>query len=218
MGAPMMAPGAPVVPPPPHVCSNARSVPIKLASGTGSRWRGDMSGTKNIKPNTTGVAAPMPGPPKGTFEVTIDEVGQKATWTLTLCDVPQYIASHLHSGSPKADYPPPLVPLEPFVKPANPFGPPTSLPLLCPPVDIVGCSYTKTGSFIAADITPLPGKEPQGDKEVPKVANWSDFLKALKAGDIYVNVHSLKMPAGLIRANLAPQKGAPVGPAAQRKP
>lgn len=88
------------------------------------------------------------------------------------------------------------------MKPANPFAPPELLPHLCPPVEIKGCSYTAKGSFSDADITPLLGREPQGDKEVPSVTNWSEFLRALKDGKIYVNVHSKVMPAGLIRGNL----------------
>jgi hypothetical protein len=50
-----------------------------------------------------GVPAPLPGPPRGTFEMTVDEAGQKASWKLQLCDVPHDIASHLHSVSESAD-------------------------------------------------------------------------------------------------------------------
>lgn len=67
-----------------------------------------------------------------------------------------------------------------------------------------------------ADSTPLPGCQPQGDKKVPTVASWADFLRALKAGKINANVHSLIMPAGLIRGNLVPVAGGSPGPAAQR--
>lgn len=144
----------------------------------------------------------MPGPPRGTIHLIVDETGEKASWTFTLCDFPQYIASHFHTGSSIADYPPPLIPTEPYGRPSNPFAPPELLPRLCPAITVKGCSYTKSGSFTSADITPLPGREPQGDFEVPAVYNWSDFLEALRAGKIYFNVHSLQMPAGLIRGNL----------------
>ncbi len=43
-----------------------------------------------------GIATPMPGPSKGTYTLIVDESGKKASWTLELCDVPQYVASHLH--------------------------------------------------------------------------------------------------------------------------
>lgn len=50
-----------------------------------------------------GVAAPPLPPPlnaaRGSFDLVVDESGQQASWTLQLCDVPQYIASHLHSVS-----------------------------------------------------------------------------------------------------------------------
>jgi hypothetical protein len=44
-----------------------------------------------------GEPAPLDTKASGTFEPTVDEEGKKAAWTLTLCDVPQYVASHLHS-------------------------------------------------------------------------------------------------------------------------
>lgn len=91
-------------------------------------------------------------------------------------------------GSVSADYPPPLIPLEPYDKPTDPFGPPALLPQLCPPVDIVGCTYNKQGSFQASDIIPLPGRA--GDPEVPAVNNWDDFL-AVSVSLLYT------MPGGL---------------------
>eukprot|EP00882_Tetradesmus_deserticola_P025646 GHRQ01028187.1.p1 GENE.GHRQ01028187.1~~GHRQ01028187.1.p1 ORF type:complete len:280 (+),score=60.91 GHRQ01028187.1:313-1152(+) len=186
-------------------CSNNAS-PVAPLNG-GSMWRADLSGAKNIKPGTTGIPAPMPGPSRGTFELTVDEQGQRASWKLQLCDVPQYIASHLHSGSASADYPPPLIPLEPYGKPSNPFAPPTLLPRLCPAITIKGCTYFKEGSFSSADVIPLPGRQPVGGNEVPTVENWPDFLQALAAGKIYINVHSLQFPPGLIRGNLVPVSG-----------
>jgi hypothetical protein len=46
-----------------------------------------------------GVPAPLETKASGTFELLVDAEGKKAAWTLKLCDVPQYIASHLHSVS-----------------------------------------------------------------------------------------------------------------------
>jgi hypothetical protein len=113
----------------------------------------------------------------------------------------------LLQGSPRADFVPPLIPLEPYVKPADPFAPPNLLPQLCPPVDIIGCSYTAMGSFTDADITPLLGREPQGDLEAPSVTSWSEFLEVLKDGKIYANVHNKLLPAGLMRGNLVMDDG-----------
>jgi hypothetical protein len=48
----------------------------------------------------TGVATPMPGAPRGTYTLVVDESGKKASWILELCDVPEYVASHLHIVSP----------------------------------------------------------------------------------------------------------------------
>jgi hypothetical protein len=65
----------------------------------------------------------------------------------------------------------------PAGKPSDPFAPPELLPQLCPALHIKGCSYTKEGSFSGADVTPLPGREPVGDNEVPTVNGWADFLQ-----------------------------------------
>lgn len=43
-----------------------------------------------------GVPAPLQGPASGTYLLSIDEGGQKASWALKLCDIQQYMASHLH--------------------------------------------------------------------------------------------------------------------------
>jgi hypothetical protein len=45
------------------------------------------------------VPAPLETAANGTFELTVDEKGKKAAWTLKLCNVPTYVASHLHSVS-----------------------------------------------------------------------------------------------------------------------
>jgi hypothetical protein len=83
------------------------------------------------------------------------------------------------------------------------------LPQLCPLLDVKGCTYTARGSLKSSDIAPLLGREPAGDTEAPSVTDWPSFLHALRAGNIYVNVHSKAAPAGLMRGNLA--RDAPEG-------
>lgn len=46
-----------------------------------------------------GVLMPVPGNSSGTYSLTVDEGGKKASWTLELCDAPSYLASHLHTVS-----------------------------------------------------------------------------------------------------------------------
>jgi hypothetical protein len=43
-----------------------------------------------------GIPTPMPGAPRGSYALVVDESGKKASWILELCDVPEYVASHLH--------------------------------------------------------------------------------------------------------------------------
>ena len=73
---------------------------------------------------------------------------QRASWNLELCDIMNYVASHLHIGSPSQDYPPPLVPIEPPTKPADPFAPPNRLPQISP-VTVKGCSYRCAAPLVA---------------------------------------------------------------------
>lgn len=42
---------------------------------------------------------PVQGKASATYKLLVDEKGQKASWTLELCDTPAYIASHLHTVS-----------------------------------------------------------------------------------------------------------------------
>lgn len=79
-------------------------------------------------------------------------------------------------GSEIADYTPPLIPLEPYVFPEDPFAPPEELPLLCFAYDIEGCSWKTAGSFTSDDVIPLAGREDDGDDGVPSVYDWTDFL------------------------------------------
>lgn len=67
------------------------------------------------------------------------------------------------------------------------------------------------GSFNASDIAPLAGREPVGDLEAPSVLNFTDFVRVLKAGKIYMNVHSKLSPAGLMRGNLEMVTGMAAG-------
>jgi hypothetical protein len=89
-------------------------------------------------------------------------------------------------------------------KPSNPFAPSELLPQLCPAVHIWGCSYTKEGSFSAGDVTPLPGREPQGDNEVPTVRNWADFLQVRS---LNVEVHGVLLLLLLVTVVLRGRTG-----------
>lgn len=82
----------------------------------------------------------------------------------------------LPQGSEIADYTPPLIPLEPYVFPDDPFAPLEELPLLCFAYEIEGCSLKTSGSFTSDDIIPLAGRKDDGDDEVPSVYDWIGFL------------------------------------------
>lgn len=56
------------------------------------------------------------------------------------------------------------------------------------------------GNFTAADFVPLPPNY-KGLPTVGPVTNHSQFMSKLRAGEIYVNVHSVRLPAGEARGN-----------------
>lgn len=171
----------------------------------GGLFFADLSGKKMIAPNSA-TPAPIDTPANGwAWVCVIEEDGQKKIVTrLTVCDIKGYVASHHHFGGPNRDLAAPVVPLEPAQKPTNPTGPPQSLPMLTPPIDVPsdgvdqhhhhypnGCRTVEVTSG-PHDLIVVPGG-PQ---------SWDDLLKAAVAGDVYVNAHTVAHPDGEIRGNL----------------
>lgn len=63
-------------------CSGSASPVQDLTAG--STYTAQMSGGNNAR---------------GTFSMAVDEGGQRASWSLSLCDVKGYVSSHLHTVS-----------------------------------------------------------------------------------------------------------------------
>ncbi|KAI8464990.1 MAG: hypothetical protein J3K34DRAFT_525740 [Monoraphidium minutum] len=155
------------------------------------RFVAPITGLNNIAPNST-TPLPLPSPVKGVAALCVDEGAESVEWSLVLCRFTRktggYIQSTwLHVGSRHVDFPPPLVPLEPPAKPADPNAPPSLAPTI-----IRGCRGSE-GSFIAADFVPLP----------PNVLGLPTFVSKLKAEEMYVNVHSVRLPTGEARGHFA---------------
>jgi hypothetical protein len=122
-----------------------------------------------------------------------DNNDKKATTILTrlrLCDIRGYISSHLHVAPFGEDFPPPIVAIEPPIKPKDPEAPPQDLPALKKPVDVEidKCRVVQRMSG-PKDLIVVEGGPP----------TWSDFLDALESGDVYVNAHTVSNPGGEIR-------------------
>ena len=65
------------------------------------------------------------------------------------------------------------------------------------PVCPAGTSGTLTGTVIAADVL---GVSSQG----VTAGSFADFMRILRSGNAYVNVHTVNFPAGEIRAQILP--------------
>lgn len=167
-------------------------------------FHAELSGKKMIAPNST-TPAPIDTPATGhAFVCVVEEDGEtKLITRLTLCSIVGYVAAHHHYGGPDRDFPPPVLAIEPPIKPADPLAPPEALPMLMPPVDVpsAGGLHHKMGgcrnvevTLSASDLIVVPGGP----------ASWDELLTAAVAGDVYLSAHTIAHPAGEIRGNLEP--------------
>ena len=152
-------------------------------AGAGGSYTAALSGGEEVPPRTT------PASGQATFQVSAD--GQSLTYTVTVSDIANVIAGHIHIAAKgtNGDIVLPLVPTAP------PNGGPKS--------GVIG-----QGTATAAQlIGPLQGK------------TLADLVAALDAGNAYVNIHTATgaspaaqvagdLPTGEIRGQIAAAAGA----------
>ncbi|KAL6774352.1 hypothetical protein ACKKBG_A24670 [Auxenochlorella protothecoides x Auxenochlorella symbiontica] len=122
------------------------------------------------------------------FDLDDDENGYE--WAIQVSDVQNLIMAHIHLGKAGTNGPV-IVGLLPKGYPASAFGPNATLPTITPP--FTG-SNRYSGRFTAKDLAgPYAGKP------------LSALTQAFKTGGTYVNLHTTKYPAGLVRGQVTPQ-------------
>jgi hypothetical protein len=113
----------------------------------------------------------------GMATVRLVDNGTAIAFRVIVCNIVNVTASHIHVGAAGSNGPV----IIPF------FG---NQPLFSSPH---GCKTLAEGTRTATDLN---------TKASPTITSWDDFVKALLAGNTYINVHTKAHPIGEIRGQL----------------
>ena len=112
----------------------------------------------------------------GMATVRLTDNGTAISFRVIVCDIINVTASHIHVGAAGTNGPV-IIPFIHGVLFSSPHG----------------CKTLAEGTRTAADLN---------TKASPSITSWDDFVKALLAGNTYVNVHTTANPGGDIRGQL----------------
>ena len=121
--------------------------------------------------------APVATDAFGMATIKLVDNGTAIAFRVIACDIVNVTASHIHVGAAGSNGPV----IIPF------FG---NQPLFSSPH---GCKILAEGTRSEADLN---------TKASPSIMSWNDFVKALLAGNTYINVHTKTHPIGEIRGQL----------------
>jgi hypothetical protein len=113
----------------------------------------------------------------GMANVRLIDNGTAIAFRVIVCDIVNVTASHIHVGAAGTNGPV----IIPFFGSQTLFSSPH------------GCKTLAEGTRTASDLN---------TKASPMVTSWDDFVKALLAGNTYVNVHTTGHPSGEIRGQI----------------
>ena len=112
----------------------------------------------------------------GMATVRLIDNGTAISFRVIVCDIVNVTASHIHVGAAGTNGPV----IIPFIHGVL-FSTPD------------GCKTLAEGTRSAADLN---------TQASPSITSWNDFVKALLAGNTYINVHTAANPSGEIRGQL----------------
>jgi CHRD domain len=112
----------------------------------------------------------------GMAMVRLIDNGTAISFRVIVCDIINVTASHIHVGAAGTNGPV-IIPFIHGVLFSSPHG----------------CRILAEGTRTAADLN---------TKASPSITSWNDFVKALFAGNTYINVHTTANPGGEIRGQL----------------
>ena len=154
------------------------------------RFSANLSTFNEVPPKANGA--------HGTFRARLSEDGTTLNWTFTwtgLTGPPLF--AHIHFGLKGANYP-----VMTFF-----CGGPKGIPAIpqkpdCPQ----STSGSITGTTTAADIIALNTAGATTDQALDQ-HDFAGFLRALRAGSAYANMHTTRFPGGEIRGQVAAHRG-----------
>jgi CHRD domain-containing protein len=112
----------------------------------------------------------------GMATVRLIDNGTAISFLVIVCDIINVTASHIHVGAAGTNGPV-IIPFIHGVLFSSPHG----------------CQTLAEGTRTAADLN---------TNASPSITSWNDFVKALLAGNTYINVHTTANPTGEIRGQL----------------
>jgi len=158
---------------------------VAAAEDDGNTFSARLRGLNEVPPVATEAS--------GTFSATLSSDGSTLSYTVTYKNLSAPILfSHIHFGFPKEATGIMVFLCGPAT--GQPGGPPAGT--LNPPPCQGTTSGTVTGSLTAANVI---GPNAQG---ITPGADFAKVVEALRQGAAYVNVHSMRSPAGEIRGQV----------------
>ena len=153
---------------------------VGIGFAQGSRnWSTTLTGYGEVPAQSTTAG--------GTFTATISDDETTISWEMTFA-VPSTTQSHLHFGQPGANGG-----ISVFLCTNLGNGPAGTQP--CPPN-----GGAISGIWTAADVV---GPTTQGIA----AGELAELIAAIRSGNVYANIHTIAVPAGLVRGQLAAGKG-----------
>ena len=127
----------------------------------------------------------------GLFDARINKAGDEIAYTLTYSDLEGAVQqAHIHLGQAGVNGG-----ITVFLCSNLGNGPAGTQPCPAPPATI-------TGTITAADVSPnIPATQAARNQGL-NTGEFDEFLAALRAGALYVNVHSTTWPGGEIRSQI----------------
>lgn len=167
------------------------AISVVVVASVLQRFKGTLTGYQEAPPISTAAS--------GEFKATINDSATEITYELSYRNLEGTVQqAHIHFGQPNVSGAIEVWLCSNLASPPTPPPPPTIQPCPAPPATI-------TGTIVAANVTGQPAGPPAGQGIQP--GEFAEFVKAVRSGMAYANVHTTKFPSGEIRAQINRSRG-----------